>query len=106
MSSADITIEGEGSTSELAPVQEWVAEMGQRLDCWSKSAKAISAEEWSKLRGVMAGTFAKSRVEGVLRDVLSRVGIRAKDEELDAMVEELRRRVLSYRAGETIESYA
>ncbi len=91
---------------ELAPVQQWIDELGHRIDGWSKSVKAISADELGKLRTAMAGTFAKTRVEGVLRDVLSRVGLRAKDDEMAEMVEELRSRILCYREGLTIESYA
>ncbi|MCA8959749.1 MAG: hypothetical protein KDC38_04525 [Planctomycetes bacterium] len=105
MSSFDATIDRPGD-AEMAPVHQWVEEIGTRLEGWSHSVKHISTEEWARLRAAVAGTFAKKRVEGILRDVMSRVGMRAKESELDAMVDELRMRVLDYRQGLTIENYA
>ncbi|MEM7167761.1 MAG: hypothetical protein AAF581_20085 [Planctomycetota bacterium] len=90
----------------IAPVREWLDDLRGRLEGWGRDVRRASADEWAHLQSTVASSLATRKVEGALRTFLTRIGL---GQELDStvaeLVSDLRSRVLTHRAGLTIECY-
>lgn len=93
--------------TDLTPIRDWLSDLRVRVDGWSQQIKVHSAAEWTQLHATLAKALSTHRVEQVLRDFLSRVGIRSRetDAALEAALCDLRHRIIAYRRLDTIESY-
>ena len=93
--------------TDMVPVLQWLDEVRGRVDGWSKGVRAASAEEWKKFHKAITQAISVTRVEGVLRDFLGRIGMSSKTKSnlAEEMVLALRMSIIHYREGETIESY-
>ncbi len=92
--------------ADLTPVTQWLGELRARLMDWSHDVKNVSQDEWTKLQTSVKVAFSTDRVEEVLKDFLLRIGVSAHSEAAESFSLELKSRILSYREGATIESYA
>ena len=96
-------------SSDLAPVASWLAELRGRVEQWSQGVRAVSSDEWSRLQTSVKGALSTRRVEQVLRDFLHKIGVPARGNTIDSIEDlsiDLKARIISYREGQTIESYA
>ncbi len=91
--------------ADLTPVTHWLGELRARVVEWSRGVKDISQDEWNRLQNSVKGAVSTQRVEQVLKDFLTRIGVPAHTEMTDSLTLDLKVRVLSYRQGVTIESY-
>ncbi len=97
------------SPNDMAPVVQWLEEIRDRLEGWSKGIRSASVEEWNRFHTAVTSSLSLRRVEGVLREFLAHIGLTARvsqDEVTHAWIHELRIRVIYYREGLTIESYS
>ena len=92
--------------SDLTPVTHWLADLRGRVAKWSTGVRAVSSDEWNRLQGAVRGALSTQRIEQVLRDFLTRVGDPDRTAPLaEGLSLELKSRILSYREGQTIDSY-
>ena len=93
--------------SDLAPVNDWLTELRGRVTRWSDEVRSVSSEEWQRLNATVKSAVSTQRVEQVLKDFLTRIGVKSHSEEiLRGLSAELRSQVVAYRHGQTIEHYA
>ena len=92
--------------SDLSPVSDWLAEVRGRLEEWGRGMRHVSTEEWRRFQTSVKSAISTQRVEGVLNDFLTRIGVRSEREAIvEGLTEQLRSRVLHFRQGKTIEDY-
>lgn len=92
---------------DFAPLQDWFHDLRARFEGWSRSVKETSVQEWAGLQRTVSKALSTQRVEQVLRDFLTRVGVRSAelDDTVEQVMIDLRHRIITFRKGETIEHY-